>query len=96
MTASLSETGRRRSALSDDRRAAFGKDAKDTVEPSPFSCPDQNRAKKNKALLVLAIMVAISLAHFAYRHIDRIISRAPASPQAQYAPSEDSSLHATR
>ncbi len=93
MTASVSQTGRKASVLSDDRRAASGNDG---AEPSPFSCPDQNRAKKNKALLVLAVMVAISLAHFAYRHIDRVISRAPESVQAHYAPSEDSSLHAVR
>jgi hypothetical protein len=92
MKASLSGPGREASRLADES-AASGKHA---VEPSPFSCPDQNRAKKNKALLMLAVMVAISLAHFVYRHIDHVISRAPTSLQAQYAPSEDSSLHAAQ
>jgi hypothetical protein len=66
------------------------------VEPSPFACPDQNRAKQGKALLGLSAMLAISLSFYAYHHIDALIARASVGHHAHYAPAEDSSLHEVR
>ncbi len=68
----------------------------DTAEPSPFTCPDQNRAKQSKALLGLGAMLAISLSLYAYHHLDGFIARAAVGHHAHYAPAEDSSLHEAR
>lgn len=67
----------------------------DALEPSPFACPDQNRAKQSKALLGLAVMLATSLSFYVYHHVDAFVARAAVEHQAHYAPAEDSSLHDT-
>jgi hypothetical protein len=59
-------------------------------DPSPFSCPDQNRAKPAKAALLIAAMLVTSLALYGLNHRDT----AGEPLHVQTAPAEDTSLHA--